>query len=194
MATLTIVDGKQKGASFDVDPPVKFGRSSETDITISDSRISREHGQIVKEEGIFYLEDLDSSNGTEVNGNSIERVRIKDGDRILAGTTEMAILLDQEEKMAYQDTEEQEVVPDAGQEEEEKEEEEKEEEEGQEEVEKVESGTGSDPSGSVPNSAAADVQTLIPVWVLFLLGIFVIGGVFLASYYLTKMILPVIFK
>jgi len=202
MATLTILSGENEGKTHKIDPPVVFGRSDETEITISDPRISREHGRFLLEEDVFYLKDLDSSNGTEVNGERIERTRIEDGDRIEAGRTEMAFLLDKEEKETYarKNKEAEESETDQDQEGGEQEQKQKEEpEQLDEEPEPEEHPPGEAVPEPVPeapsqeNRSAGELEAFIPEWALIALGVIVIGGVFLVSYYLTKVILPILF-
>ena len=51
--------------------------------------VSREHAAILYFAGEFFIEDLQSGNGTFVNGKRIERVRLRFGDRIRIGNQEM---------------------------------------------------------------------------------------------------------
>jgi pSer/pThr/pTyr-binding forkhead associated (FHA) protein len=58
------------------------------DIAIQDQALSRPHAQIEREEDDFILTDLDSANGTRVNGDKItEPTTMKDGDVITMGQT-----------------------------------------------------------------------------------------------------------
>lgn len=57
----------------------------QADICIAKDVISRIHARIQKEEGEYYVTDLDSTNGTYVNGRRIastEKVRLQQGDRV----------------------------------------------------------------------------------------------------------------
>lgn len=64
-----------------------FGRSSECDIAVIDKLLSRRHFMIEKEDGLFYISDLDSMNGTMLNGIRITaRCRLKNGDVVQAGS------------------------------------------------------------------------------------------------------------
>ncbi len=68
--------------------PLSIGRSREADIPLLDDRVSRVHCGIRLSEGVFYLKDLKSRNGTFVNGQRVEdTVQIKTGDRIQIGST-----------------------------------------------------------------------------------------------------------
>ena len=68
---------------------VVVGRSREADIRISDVNSSRRHAELRQEGGTFWIVDLDSTNGTSVNGKRVDRQRLRDGDRIEIGTTEI---------------------------------------------------------------------------------------------------------
>ena len=68
---------------------VVVGRSREADIRISDVNSSRRHAELRQEGGTFWIVDLGSTNGTSVNGKRVDRQRLRDGDRIEIGTTEI---------------------------------------------------------------------------------------------------------
>lgn len=68
---------------------VILGRLSSCDITIPDHNVSREHAAFVREGDGWALEDLGSTNGTYVNGAEIQSMRLREGDRIRVGVTEM---------------------------------------------------------------------------------------------------------
>jgi len=58
-----------------------IGRGSQnTDLTIRDGNISRQHCAIIRRNNTWYLKDLDSTNGVEYRGNRIESKRIEEGD------------------------------------------------------------------------------------------------------------------
>jgi hypothetical protein len=66
-------------------PSVVFGSSQAADATIEPEFVSRRHFQIRSQDGVYYITDLESTNGTYLNGErlptNVER-RVKDGDRI----------------------------------------------------------------------------------------------------------------
>ena len=68
---------------------VVVGRSREADIRISDVNSSRRHAELRQEGETFWIVDLGSTNGTSVNGKRVDRQRLRDGDRIEIGTTEI---------------------------------------------------------------------------------------------------------
>jgi hypothetical protein len=65
------------------------GRSREADVQINDPNVSRRHLELRQEGATYWLVDLDSTNGTLVNGKRVERTKLEDGDRITIGGTEL---------------------------------------------------------------------------------------------------------
>ena len=69
-------------------PEVVIGRSEQSAIALADPGVSRNHARIIREGDDFIVEDLHSTNGTEVNGQPIRRRRLADGDVVkLANST-----------------------------------------------------------------------------------------------------------
>lgn len=62
-----------------------FGRSPEADICIPNTKVSRVHAEIKPWDGDFVVKDLNSSNGTFVNGTRVEATVLKPGDVIRMG-------------------------------------------------------------------------------------------------------------
>ena len=89
MLILTVMQGPEKGRRFELpdDEPQLIGRSSES-LPVMDQTISRRHSELTPDEGRWYIRDLESSNGTFVNGVRVEaRLRLHPGDQIRAGST-----------------------------------------------------------------------------------------------------------
>jgi Protein of unknown function (DUF3662)/FHA domain len=68
---------------------VVLGRSRECDIRVPDANVSRRHAEVRQEGTTYWLVDLGSTNGTEVNGRRVERAKLADGDRITVGGTDV---------------------------------------------------------------------------------------------------------
>jgi hypothetical protein len=68
---------------------VVLGRAKECDLVIDDPSASRRHAEVRSENGDFWLVDLGSTNGTEVNGRRIERAKLESGDVITVGQTQL---------------------------------------------------------------------------------------------------------
>jgi hypothetical protein len=80
------VEGKRRELMEDA---VAIGRSRECDITLSDPNVSRRHAEIRHEDGAWWIVDLGSTNGVEVNGERVERAKLETEDTIVVGTTEL---------------------------------------------------------------------------------------------------------
>ena len=66
---------------------VVLGRSRECDIQIEDSNVSRRHAELRQEGTAYWIVDLDSTNGIEVNGRSVKRAKLEPGDSFTVGET-----------------------------------------------------------------------------------------------------------
>jgi hypothetical protein len=66
-----------------------IGRSRECDVRLADTNVSRRHAELRQEDGAYWIVDLGSTNGTELNGKRVERARLSDGDRITLGSTDV---------------------------------------------------------------------------------------------------------
>jgi len=68
------------------------GRSRECDIRLTDPNVSRKHAELRNENGSYWVIDLDSTNGLEVNGRRVQRAKLANGDVILMGSTELTFV------------------------------------------------------------------------------------------------------
>jgi hypothetical protein len=68
---------------------VVLGRSRECDVRVDDPNVSRRHAEVRQEGATYWLVDLDSTNGTELNGRRVSRAKLADGDTITLGGTEI---------------------------------------------------------------------------------------------------------
>ena len=68
---------------------VVIGRSKECDIQIADPNASRRHAELRREGDAYWLVDLGSTNGLDVNGKRTQRAKLANGDRVTIGTTEL---------------------------------------------------------------------------------------------------------
>jgi hypothetical protein len=69
------------------DTTLTIGRLPDCDIVLKDRGASRRHAQIRTESGVSTLTDLGSTNGTKLNGQTVQTRRLEDGDRIVIGST-----------------------------------------------------------------------------------------------------------
>jgi FhaA, N-terminal domain/FHA domain len=88
-ASLVLVQGGQPIRTWPLAAPqLTIGRAEQSDIPLSDPGVSRNHARVVREGDDFIVEDLRSTNGTEVNGQPIRRRRLANGDMLkLASST-----------------------------------------------------------------------------------------------------------
>jgi Protein of unknown function (DUF3662)/FHA domain len=71
--------------------PLRIGRGSESDVTLRDARVSRQHARLHGRDGVLVLTDLGSTNGTRVNGQRIREVVLGAGDQIVMGDTVLVL-------------------------------------------------------------------------------------------------------
>lgn len=84
--TLRVLDGADRGRVFgDVSPPVTIGREEGNSIQLNDERVSRFHLKIQEDHDKLVLTDLESTNGTKVNGEDIQLRILRFGDMITLG-------------------------------------------------------------------------------------------------------------
>jgi len=95
-ASLVILNGDFEGMQYELSSDeTLIGRNPTTDITLLDEGISREHTMILYDEGegVYMIEDLQSTNGTKVNGKRLRSANLSDGDEIQIGHTRFKFLL-----------------------------------------------------------------------------------------------------
>jgi Protein of unknown function (DUF3662)/FHA domain len=68
---------------------VLIGRSRECDVQLADPNVSRRHAELRQEGASYWIVDLDSTNGIEVNGRKLKRSKLESGDRVTLGSTEI---------------------------------------------------------------------------------------------------------
>jgi len=84
--TLQVLEGLERGRVFRDQPlPLTIGREEENTIRLNDERISRFHAKLQAEEGQVILTDLDSTNGTRVNGRPVQIRVLRPGDQVSIG-------------------------------------------------------------------------------------------------------------
>src|SRR2546428_650502 len=86
LVTFQVLEGIDKGRVFrDIPVPVTIGREEGNLLRLNDERVSRFHAKVQQDEGDLILTDLESTNGTRVNGHVIQIRRLRYGDRISLG-------------------------------------------------------------------------------------------------------------
>ncbi len=95
-AVLVISEGRFEGTRYQLTgAETIIGRNPSTHITLLDEGISREHAIFERDEatGTYTLEDLQSTNGTKVNGKRVRSATLSHGDQIEIGHTKLQFLL-----------------------------------------------------------------------------------------------------
>jgi hypothetical protein len=84
--TIQVLEGLERGRVFaGLDTPVTIGREDDNSIRLNDERISRFHAKIQHDGDHLILTDLDSTNGTRVNGHPVQMRILQTGDQISVG-------------------------------------------------------------------------------------------------------------
>src|SRR5712691_2175401 len=84
--TFQILEGIDKGRIFrDLPTPVTIGREEGNLLRLNDERVSRFHAKVQIDAEDFILTDLESTNGTRVNGTVVQIRRLRYGDRVAVG-------------------------------------------------------------------------------------------------------------
>lgn len=84
--TLRVLDGADRGRVFDnLAPPITIGREEGNSVQLNDERVSRFHVKIQEDHEKLVLTDLESTNGTKVNGEDIQLRILRYGDMISVG-------------------------------------------------------------------------------------------------------------
>ncbi|MEZ4298488.1 MAG: DUF4388 domain-containing protein [Polyangiaceae bacterium] len=86
---LRFISGKFQGSEYPLTDSGEMlvGRSGDVQIVLSEDMVSRRHARIAYDGQRIVIEDLGSTNGTFVNGEKIKRCDLKEGDRVLIGSS-----------------------------------------------------------------------------------------------------------
>lgn len=86
---LIVIDGQDRGKRFPLEGKNQFkiGRSATSDLKLADGKVSRDHAMIEALKDQHVIVDLESANGTVVNGDRVRKTVLKEGDFIRLGYT-----------------------------------------------------------------------------------------------------------
>ena len=84
-AKLVAITGKDSGSSYKLKDVTSLGRADNNTIHLHDSKASRQHSKIQRKGKEYVITDLNSSNGTYVNGERIEEYVLANGDEVQIG-------------------------------------------------------------------------------------------------------------
>lgn len=86
MDKLIVISGDAENREFILDRQrMSLGRDQSNEICLSDKSVSRNHANLIKVLGQYFLEDAKSTNGTRLNGQEIKKHILSDGDEIDIG-------------------------------------------------------------------------------------------------------------
>jgi hypothetical protein len=86
LVTIQLIEGLERGQVYSELPtPVTIGREDDNSVRLNDERVSRFHAKIQEDGGRIILTDLDSTNGTRVNGHPVQMHVLQIGDQVLIG-------------------------------------------------------------------------------------------------------------
>lgn len=90
MPSLFVIRGNDQGSRFELrESPVQLGRDATSSIQLHDTEVSRQHAELRREGPAHVITDLNSSNGTYVNGQRIQVHQLSSGDQLQVGRTLM---------------------------------------------------------------------------------------------------------
>jgi pSer/pThr/pTyr-binding forkhead associated (FHA) protein len=98
---LRFISGKYQGGEFPLvaERELVIGRASELDMVLLEDMVSRKHAKISTLGNSVVISDLGSTNGTFVNGEKVKKHRLKEGDRILIGTSIIKVINQRESRI-----------------------------------------------------------------------------------------------
>src|ERR1041384_7416120 len=84
--TFQVLEGIDKGRIFrELPTPLTIGREEGNILRLNDERVSRFHAKVQIDNDDFILTDLESTNGTRVNGTVVQIRRLRHGDKVAVG-------------------------------------------------------------------------------------------------------------
>ena len=88
--TVTLLEGQTK---HEITKPVTvLGRSASCDVRLGDPNISRRHAELRQQGTSYWIVDLGSTNGVDVNGARVERAKLDHGDTVTLGESELVFM------------------------------------------------------------------------------------------------------
>jgi two-component system, NtrC family, sensor kinase len=86
LPSLFVIQGRDQGTRFRLgDTTVTIGRGTTNSVQLHDTEVSREHAELSLRGDKIMLRDLDSSNGTFVNGRQVREYELASGDQVQLG-------------------------------------------------------------------------------------------------------------
>jgi predicted component of type VI protein secretion system len=94
-ASLVIVAGHSPGMEYTLTAAYSvIGRDKSADIMLKDPLVSRQHAVVIYHNGSYVLKDLDSTNGTQMQGAFVKQADLRHGDIFRVGDTTLQFVLE----------------------------------------------------------------------------------------------------
>ena len=95
-AVIKVLNGPSIGTTFQITQSLTtIGRTGDVDIKIADDALSRCHAAITYHSMEFRIRDLDSANGTILNGSEVKEYALRNNDKVLVGETLLQFSIEQ---------------------------------------------------------------------------------------------------
>lgn len=92
LSYLIAEEGLTKGMIFPLESRLTIGRGEENDIRLTHSTVSRQHTVVYLEDGQPFVQDMESRNGTYLNGERVEKAALSSGDIVWVGDVALRFL------------------------------------------------------------------------------------------------------
>ena len=92
LITLRVLAGADRGRVFEgLSTPITIGREEGNSVQLNDERVSRFHLKIQEDQEKLVLTDLESTNGTKVNGEDVQLRILRPGDMVMVGRSVLLV-------------------------------------------------------------------------------------------------------
>ena len=89
--SLNVDNGPRQGSFYAVSKQTRIGRAPDNDIVLNANTVSSYHAEIFVKNGQFHIKDMDSTNGTKVNGERVSESPLELGTKLKIGETELTV-------------------------------------------------------------------------------------------------------
>lgn len=84
--TLSVLEGLERGRVYaNLEAPITIGREEDNVVQLNDERVSRVHAKLQEDRGQIIMTDLNSTNGSRINGHPVQLRVLQPGDHIQIG-------------------------------------------------------------------------------------------------------------
>ena len=89
--SLNVENGPRQGSFYAVSKHSRIGRAPDNDIVLNANTVSSYHAEIFVKDGQFHIKDMESTNGTKVNGERVSESPLTSGTKLKIGETELTV-------------------------------------------------------------------------------------------------------